>query len=150
MLTIEPRASLADIQLRELTDAPAVALPRTRFLAGAGGEARGAPPLRDFATLVTREIRDLWQLRLPPGTSPAALDVAYDLVSASGREDRMSHRERADSEIRVRLEPIAPQVLEIDGGGTLIQGGVALLLDVAPARTAGSYAGTLTATITHF
>ncbi len=148
-LGLEPRITLAEIHSTELSLGSTVALPRSRRIADPGFAARGAGRFPDLPTKVTRELPDLWRLWLPNDASPSALEVSYELVSARGRRDRLSHRDSEPSEIEVRVRPIPPAVTARDGAGKELEGGVVLELDVAPARAAGTYLGTLTITISN-
>lgn len=148
-LAMEPRLTLAAIHPRELSESASVAFsggaaPLSSAFAGFDAPLpRREPELR---TVVEREIPELWQLRISSEAVPELLDVRYDVVSARGRPDRLSHRE-AESEIRVRVVPIRPRVVRRDGDGAIVEGGVVLELDVAAARVAGTYLGTITATV---
>ncbi|MEM7588151.1 MAG: hypothetical protein AAF560_32485 [Acidobacteriota bacterium] len=153
-MDVEPRIPLVGIHPRELAASDALAAPSAglsssglspgRFAGGFGL----AATLPGFSTVIVREIPEVWQLQLPADVSPAQLDIDYTFHSHRGDADRMNHRAHPDSEIRVRVRPLPPRVVDRDDSQALIQGGVELLLDVAPAHAAGSYGGTLTATIT--
>lgn len=153
-LSTEPHVSLTAILPNEISDSGSVVLPPLRTLADRSLEVRAASPATprgnsdQIRTLIEREIPDLWQVRMPVSVPPHQLDVSYDLRSSRGKVGHLSHRERDSSDLRVRLRPIPPQVIEREGDSAVIQGGVILVFDVTTAELAGTYLGTLTTTVT--
>lgn len=116
-LQLAPRVRLERIAAREITGGLAA-------LALDAGPFRTTPGAFDFRPpQIRREVTTLWRYRtLDPDAAPA-LDVAYDLTARNGRLDRLSHRRRDDSEIRVQLVPQLPRVVDRRRRGTLIEGG---------------------------
>ncbi len=136
-VTLERPVALAPVTSTELFGGPpewAVAVP----------EGDLGPPI---SYTVVRRMPDLWQLRVFGDVRPEDLDVTYELVSGSGRQDRLSHREHPESEIRVRILPAPPHVVRTERDGAVVQGGAVLELDVAGVRAAGHYQGTITITV---
>ncbi len=148
-LTLPSRISLEAVRLGELSDGSAVSAGSDRRRAGRDLQAFGTAPTSDVKTVVMRRLPDLWQLQIPDGTLPDDLEVSYELIAANGRPDRLNHDRRADSEIEVRLRPLPVILLQSQGDGTVVQGGLKLELDVSQARVAGTYLGSLTVTVTH-
>lgn len=153
-LSTEPHVSLLTILPKEISDSGTVVLPPLRTFADRTLEVRAASSVatrgsRDsFRTLVEREIPELWEVRMPVSVPPHQLDVSYQLHSSRGREGHLSHRERDSSDLRVRLRPIPPRIIERGEDSAVIQGGVILVFDVTTADLAGTYLGTLTTTVT--
>lgn len=146
-LTIDSRIIALDkVTPRELYDGPRVlGIGSSRFRYR---QLEGPAP----ATTLLRRLPDLWQLRLAERDRLSELQVSYEVVSASGREGFLSHDQDPDLTIPVRARPLPLSVWDDRSGrGTrIVQGGLALEIDVGLARRAGSYGGTLVVTISRF
>ena len=98
-------------------------------------------------TRVTRGIASLWQYLLPEGGDPNSLDIALGMVAANGEADRLSLANGNPGWIAIKLEPTRPTLVSKTKRGLLLEGGALLELDLANARQAGRYVGTLIVTI---
>ncbi|MCP4594589.1 MAG: hypothetical protein GY842_27985 [bacterium] len=147
-LTIAPRVTLEAVRLKELSEESVEAGSAWRRV-DRDLQALGAAPTSVISTVVIRRLPDLWRLRIPGGTTPDDLEVSYELIAANGRRDRLNHDRRAASEIEVHMRPLPVIVLESQGDGTVVQGGLELEIDVSEARVAGTYLGSLTTTVTN-
>lgn len=162
---------LEPIHSRELFEGQAEISSGT-LVVGSGNRASSQSPFASarLATTVVRRLPDLWQLHLAPDSRLQDLQVSYELVSSQGARDRLSHAQRPDLEVRTRVWPLAPRLLErgaeqsLDSalpaqgpssgnrgnparGDTIVQGGVVLEMEVESVRAAGTYEGTLTVTL---
>ncbi len=148
-LTLPPSITLEAVRLRELSEESAASAGSDRRRVDSDLQAPGLPPTSVVSTVVIRRLPGLWQLQIPGGATLDDLEVSYELSAANGHRDRLNHDQRADSEIEVRLRPLPPILLQNQGDGTVVQGGVKLELDVSEARVAGTYLGSLTVTVTY-
>lgn len=97
-----------------------------------------------------RRAENLWQIRLPGEQRRTQhLDVAYQIHGLDGRRGALTHPADSFSQVRVRLEPIAPTLVGADDDDVL-QGGVTLHLDLSGIRRAGQHLGSLTVTFNNF
>ena len=62
---------------------------------------------------------------------------------------RLDNPHSEESVIKVTLRPLAPVTIDSNIGGTTIQGGVILELDVQRVQSSGRYEGSLTVQIDH-
>jgi hypothetical protein len=99
---------------------------------------------------VTRLVPRIWQMRVADTTSPAAIDVRYEVFGADGSPGRLTHVEHPGDALRVVIEPTRPEVIASDDQGTVVEGGAALQLWLDQARYAGTYTGTVVVTINSF
>jgi len=104
------------------------------------------PPV---ATTLVRSIPSLWRVQIPTAEDADAIDVTYEVEGANGHRNSLSNEMCEDSEISVTAQPLAPIVTDYGHGSTTIEGGVVLYLDIANARSAGRYSGTVTVAIHH-
>jgi hypothetical protein len=99
---------------------------------------------RAQARRLSRELTTVWRVSLPAGTGLDRLRVRYEIDGTSGCGNCLSAAGRGDADLPVTLIPIAPRVVRWDRDSPLVEGGVALGLDLERARLAGEYQGTLT------
>lgn len=138
------RVELAAVSSLELYDGPPQWSFAKRGVFTPGRQHLDSPPV---ATTVVRRIPDLWDLWLAEDEPFHDLNVTYELISEDGHADRLSHP-ASGGEIPVRLRSDPPEIVEhAADGATRVRGGVTLDLDLASARFAGAYRGTLTVTV---
>lgn len=105
-----------------------------------------SPPSGTATFVVRREIDRLWRLRTREPGAPAGVD--YHVTGANGEPGVLSHATDDRSVIPVRVVELPLQITEHPGnGGTTVEGGVMLEMDVGRAREAGGYGGTLLVTV---
>jgi hypothetical protein len=64
-----------------------------------------------FAREIVRKLPALWQMTVPEDVHPNSLSIEYELTAANGNPNRLSHAEQSDSEMRVRIVPLRPQIV---------------------------------------
>ncbi len=94
-----------------------------------------------------REIPAMWEMSVPSGTPIERLEVVYDLISASGRRQRLSAGSADGEGFAVRVRPLPSIVVSEDEHRAIVQGGALLELDVGLVRRAGRYSGSLQVTV---
>ena len=109
----------------------------------------GQGPGLGISMIVSRSVSSLWRMALPE-QDRGSLEVSYEIVGANGAAGCLSHVVEPEAEIWVTVRPLQPTVLSSDGQTALLEGGDDLDLDLARARSAGTYAGTLRVTINRF
>lgn len=121
---------------------PAVSLGQWRR-----GAAKAASLSLEPRLTVVRELPALWRLETGPDVDPSALDVRYQLLSASAGAGCVSHALDSDSSVCVKIIPLPARVISRDDRHTLIEGGARLEIDLGSTRRAGAYSGTLSYTV---
>ncbi|MCD4749136.1 MAG: hypothetical protein K8R59_07165 [Thermoanaerobaculales bacterium] len=116
---------------------------------GAWREGASICDVSPVTTTLMRTIPSLWRMKISNAEDNGALDVSYEIKGANGRHGILSNDGRSDSEIRVATQPLAPIITEYGDGSNIVEGGVVLYLDIANARSAGRYSGTITVTVHH-
>ncbi len=97
--------------------------------------------------MLTRKIPAMWEMSVPAGTSVDRLEVVYDLISASGRRQRLSAGAADGEGFAVRIRPLPSIVVSQDEHRAIVRGGALLELDVSLVRRAGRYSGSLQVTV---
>ena len=107
--------------------------------------ARGPMADVENAPVIQRRVPDIWQFRVPVQERGSRyLDVDYALHGANGASGTLTNPLDRSSDIRVRIEPLAPTVVAREGDYDVMQGGVIFHLDLSGVRRAGQHSGTLT------
>ncbi len=106
-----------------------------------------APPVGPSTFVVRREVDGLWRVRSRGPGAAVATRVDYDFIGANGEPGVLSHVTDDRSVIPVRVVELPQRVRERPGGGATVEGGVMLEMDLARAREAGGYGGTLLVTV---
>jgi hypothetical protein len=101
-----------------------------------------------FQTVITRELPELWQMRVPID-QVGSLYATYELRAENGQNNEFSSTYRSDQTMRVVVEPLP--IIEIsrdeNTNTALVQGGVRLQFDLANVGIAGGYGGVITVTV---
>ena len=107
----------------------------------------GQDPGLTFQSL-TREVPDLWSVRIPPALGNAALLISYQLIANNGVEGALSHLGSPGSLVRCDVNALPPVDIGGPPGPRILQGGIRLEIDPALIDLAGSYGGTLVVEVT--
>jgi hypothetical protein len=109
----------------------------------------GSTSIPEIDAVVYRTIPSLWRIALPAGESVHDLDVRYELVSSTGKPNRLGHDQSPHDEITARVRPLPPSVSMTSRGHSVAEGSVELEFDLTRAPQTGTYRGTLYVTVTH-
>ncbi len=133
-----------------LATQPRIELPAVSSAELVRGSAMQALPIASEQEIVgglvetlTRQIPAMWEMSVPAGTSIDRLEIVYDLVSASGRRQRLSAGAADGHGLAVRIRPLPSIIVSEDENRAIVRGGALLELDVSLVRRAGRYSGSL-------
>jgi len=107
----------------------------------------GQDPGLTFQPL-TREVLDLWSVRIPPSLDNAPLLVSYQLIANNGVEGALSHLGSPGSMVLCIVNALPPVDIGGPPGPRILQGGIRLEIDPVQVDQAGSYGGTLVVEVT--
>jgi len=145
-IQIEPTIRLEEIRADEL-------LPdATQRAISLGSYARGGavPAGRTMDPGIVRHVPVLWRMYVPDERLIESLEVRVQMIAPDGSPGRLGTTDGTRSAIRAVARSTPPVVVERDGDGAVVQGGLTLLLDLEEIRNAGTYTGTLSITIDNF
>lgn len=136
------------VQSRRLIVPGAVEMPAIRPTEILAGSARTAQPfdgnsVPELLTSVTRQLPDLWSMRVADASEAASTSVRYEFVGADGQPDHLSFVGEGNDLIPVRVVPRIVQTDVLSDGSAVLSGGADLELDLTQARRSGQYSGTL-------
>jgi hypothetical protein len=145
-ILIEPTVRLEQVRPDEL-------LPDGRRSAiSMGSYTRSVAPLASGSMNlgIVRHVPVVWRMYVPDERLLDSLEVRVQMISADGSPGCLSAGDDSRSVIRAVASSTPPVVVERDGEGAVVEGGLTLLLDLEEIRSAGTYTGTLTVTIDNF
>ena len=136
------------VQPRRLIVPSIVEMPPLRPTEILAGSARTAQPfdgggVPDLLTTVTRQLHELWRMRVADGDEAASTSVRYEFVGADGEANQLSFVGEGTDLIPVRIVPRPVRTDWLSDGSAVLYGGADLELDLTQARRSGEYSGTL-------
>ena len=90
--------------------------------------------------LVTREIPEIWEMRVPVNTDPDQIDVRIRVFAHDGRRRRMVSSQTGAGTMRVFVQPTPPRIVDRTHRWLVVRGGAVLSIRVDRARREGRYA----------
>lgn len=136
------------VQSRRLIAPATLDMPPIRPTEILAGPVRSAQPfdggaLPDLVPTVTRQLPDLWRMRVGDAAEASSTSVRYELVGADGEPGHLSLIGEGNDLIPVRIVPRTVQTDVLSDGSAVLSGGADLELDLTRARRSGRYSGTL-------
>ena len=136
------------VQPRRLIVPAVIDMPALRPTEILGGLSRDAQPfdgssLPELLTSVTRQLPELWQMRLPDAADAASTIVRYELIGVDGEPGQLTFVGDGNDPIPVHIAPRPVRTDVLSDGSAVLSGGADLELDLTQARRAGQYSGTL-------
>lgn len=107
----------------------------------------GASRPQALRARVVRRVDKLWRVALEGSRKePDAHEVRVELIAPDGTVGALGVAGEPAAKIAIRAVPLNPVRIE-EGGAAFLQGGVELELDLATARQAGRYEGSISVTV---
>ena len=109
--------------------------------------AAGANRSQALRARVVRRVEQLWRVPLGgPAKAPDSYEVRIELIAPDGTVGALGVAGDPAAKVATRAVPLHPVRIE-EGGAAFLQGGVELELDLATARQAGRYEGSISVTV---